>query len=134
MFTSLLVSHVTCQFSCVTCRVLHVMCNMSHVTIIFIFTKWWSSLVEALLSTGPIPFSLIWSVNLFLQIFKTPSLLGWAGQLLENITPHHLSNVNCPVSQVTCHVSHTCFFSFGFFSLWMVCYQRGQPHLVFLFY
>ena len=46
-------SHVVCHVSCVTC-------HMSHVTFFsfFFLTKWWSFLVEGLLSTGPTPFSL----------------------------------------------------------------------------
>ena len=49
----------TCHVSCVTCHVSCVLCHMSHVTCIFFsLTKWWSLLVEGLLSTGPTPSSL----------------------------------------------------------------------------
>ena len=43
--------------SCVTFHVSHVICNMSHVTFCFVFTNWWSLLVEGLSLTGPTPSS-----------------------------------------------------------------------------
>ena len=46
----------------IMCHVSHVTCHLSHVTLFyssFLFrTKWWSLLVEGLLSTGPTPSSL----------------------------------------------------------------------------
>ena len=51
MFTPHNMSHVTC-------RMAHVTCHMSRVTCNFFLTKWWSSSVEGLLSTGPTPSSL----------------------------------------------------------------------------
>ena len=95
------VSHVVCHLSCVTCH------N-------FFLQSGGTFLVEALLSTGPISFSLIRSVNLFLQILKTPSLLDWAGQLLENITP-----TICQMSPFPCHKSHVmCHIQVFFFLIW----------------
>ena len=48
MFIPNHVSHVTCHRSHVMCQVSHVMCQVS----LFLF-KWWSLLVEGLLSIGP---------------------------------------------------------------------------------
>ena len=51
--------------SCVTCHLSHVMCHMSHrhkfvISWLLLFcTKWWSKLVEDLLSTGPTLFSFL---------------------------------------------------------------------------
>ena len=43
-------SHVTCYMSHVMCHVSHVMCHTSY---FFFLTKWWTLLVEGLLSMGP---------------------------------------------------------------------------------
>ena len=51
------VSHVMCHMSCVTCHVSCVKCHF------FLLTKWWSLLVEGLLSMGPIPSSFCFVVN-----------------------------------------------------------------------
>ena len=64
-------SHVTCRMSCVMCHVSRVTCHMSHVTClmsIFFVLKWWSLLVEGLLSTGPTPSSLFCIIPLPLSI------------------------------------------------------------------
>ena len=70
MFTPHHVSCVMCHVSCVTCHMSRVTCHMSHVflflfLLFFVFfyptknmPKWWSQLVEGLISTGPTPSSL----------------------------------------------------------------------------
>ena len=54
MFTPHLVPTVSCLVSCVTCHLSNVISHMSQKN-----TKWWSLLVEGLLSTGPTLSSLI---------------------------------------------------------------------------
>ena len=54
---------VTCHMSHVTCHVSHVTCHLSNVTFFFVRTKWWSLLVEGLLSIGPTTSSLISSTR-----------------------------------------------------------------------
>ena len=46
-------SHVTCHMSHVACHMSHVTSHMSYVKEFKKWTKWWSLLVEGLLSTGP---------------------------------------------------------------------------------
>ena len=50
-------SHVTCHMSRVMSHVSRVTCHMSLFFYSFSLTKWWSFLVEGLLSTGPTPSS-----------------------------------------------------------------------------
>ena len=49
---------ITCRMSHVTCPMSHVTCHMSLFFLLFFWTKWWSLLVEGLVSTGPTPSSL----------------------------------------------------------------------------
>ena len=72
MFTSLLVSHVTCHLSCVTCHMSHVTCQMLHLIfhiflffLLFLGTNRGCFLVEDLLSTGPSPSSCPWYKPIF---------------------------------------------------------------------
>ena len=72
-------SRVTCNVSHVTCHVSHVTCHMSHVTfflLLFFWTKWWSLLVEGLLSTGPTPSSFVGFISI-------------ASLVLTRISPWH---------------------------------------------
>ena len=88
---------VTCYMSRVTCHVSHVTCHVSHVIFffflffLFFLTKWWSSSVEGLLSTGPTPSSLVmlyilWPRNYLMYIY--PYLLS-----LTKLTAY--SNIWC---------------------------------------
>ena len=47
-----------CHMSCVTCQVSHVKCYFFLSFLSSFFTKWWSYLVEGMLSIGPTPSSL----------------------------------------------------------------------------
>ena len=52
--------HVTCHVSCVFCHMSRVTCHISPFFLLLLFwTKWWSLLVEGLLSTGHTPSSLL---------------------------------------------------------------------------
>ena len=87
---SCVTSRVTCHVSRVTCHVSRVTCHVSHVTIfffiLFIFflrTKWWSLLVEGLLSMGPTPSSFL-IANTFCGLFGKLSGQGktfWVAML-----------------------------------------------------
>ena len=67
------VSHVTCHVSHVTCHMPRVTCHVSHLFLFFFLTKWWSLLVEGLLSTGLTPSSFLTNKQFchifFLEIF-----------------------------------------------------------------
>ena len=54
---SYVMCHVMCHVSRVTCHMSRVTCHMS--PFFFFLTKWWSLLVEGLLSTGPTPSSFL---------------------------------------------------------------------------
>ena len=51
-FVKCLMSHVTCHMSHIMCHMPPVTCQMSCVTC-HLFTKWWSQLLNRLLSIGP---------------------------------------------------------------------------------
>ena len=81
------VTHVTCHVSCVTCHVSHVTCqascvtfHMSHVIFFLLLfrTKWWSLLVEGLLSAGPTLSSLMTKISYY-DHTKTPCWVQTSG-------------------------------------------------------
>ena len=135
------VSYVTCHVSCVACHVSHVMCHMScvtchvsHVTIFFfIWTKWWSLLVEGCYQRGlprlvNIPVGATLQTPLSLINSLTDSLI-----LCENsfktVRSRELPHVLCHRSCVTFQKQIFIHFSrqSGEASQWRVCYQRGYP-------
>ena len=66
---------VMCHVSRVTCHVSRVTCHVSFFLLLFFFfwTKWWSLLVEGLLSTGPTPSSFhpyTWCCVRYWTLFK----------------------------------------------------------------
>ena len=79
MFTPHNMSHVACHVSCVTC-------HLSHVTFFFFFfffwTKWWSLLVEGLLSTEPTPSSF------FLDYLGVPLLQIASNTIISKVHLH----------------------------------------------
>ena len=98
-------SHVTCHMSHVTCHMSCVRCHVSHVTFFWGGggTKWWSSSVEGLLSTGPTPsscftsiihkkvYKISWSWLYFGLILASPWLTRWYWLNLYVIKFFHLN-------------------------------------------
>ena len=74
MFTPHNVSRVTCHMSRVIC----------HVSQFFFWTKWWSLLVEGLLSTGPTPSSL-WDMTFYKLSFKNSRRFEFYSWVSEKI-------------------------------------------------
>ena len=89
------VSCVPCHISCVTCHLSHVTCQVSRVTFIFFFfsfTKWYSSLVEGLLSTGPTPSS--FRLFLIKYVLIPKIYLSWlVGVLFSSLKKNKLMTI-----------------------------------------
>ena len=105
---------ITCQMSNVRCHMSHVTCHVSCVT------KFWTQLVEYLLSTGPTP-SIFWVSNMFIAehtdvslslilpctiSFKVSTLLFLKeNQSLEAICPY-MNSVNLPPAKLPSRRQH----------------------------
>ena len=89
-------SCVICHMSCVTCHMSHVTCHMSCVAIIFSFlfrTKWWSLLVEGLLSTGSTPSSFLIYLRKMAEVNSKVAFHQYATILLALICSVHCRNI-----------------------------------------
>ena len=106
------VSHVTCHLSPVTCHLSPVNCHLSHVNFFLHYykkkwhykkywSKWWSLLVEGLLSTGPTPSSLFLFNSKYPKSWWSPicSIIFFPPQLLV-LTAFHCTTA--PNTNKTC--------------------------------
>ena len=97
-------------------------------------------------------FSSKYATNLHSQAVRTRELKFWENVYLPPPVRCHMTHVICDmscvtwyISPVTCHMSVvTCIIIYLFYLIfffiesgetgwWRVCYQRGQPHLFFLY-